>query len=184
MTNRRGDKTPLKLIIAGIRGWEASLRRMLIGESTYRAGCLNHDKINGRRRSRLFPKRTPNSQTRMWPRSASAADAARNVRCLRTGPICDRGFGPAGRQRDNPATARLFPGFKVAMDRLEVVAELLGISFAYLPHLSKSIVHLSLLPRPVIHQVCKSSAARSRSLGKQTRSDLAALRWQCACNSR
>jgi hypothetical protein len=29
MTNGRGDKTPLELIIAGIRGWEASLRRIL-----------------------------------------------------------------------------------------------------------------------------------------------------------
>jgi hypothetical protein len=72
MTNSRGDKTPLELIIAGIRGWEASLRRILIGESNgeyiimgqaseaYPSGCLNHDKINGRRRLRLFQKRTPN----------------------------------------------------------------------------------------------------------------------------
>jgi hypothetical protein len=70
------------------------------------------------------------------------------------------------------------------MDRLEVIAELLRISFACLPHRKKNIVHVSLLPRPAIHQVCKSLAARSRSLGKQTQSDPAALRWQCACNSK
>ena len=34
------------------------------------------------------------------------------------------------------------------MDRLEVVTELLRISFACLPHLSKNIVHVSLLPLP------------------------------------
>src|SRR5216684_5628711 len=68
------------------------------------------------------------------PRSASAAGAVRNVRCSRSCPVCHRRLGPPGSQRDNPATARLFLVFEVAMDRLEVVTELLRVSFASLPH--------------------------------------------------
>ena len=30
--NSRGDKTPLELFVAGVRGWEAAVRRRMTGE--------------------------------------------------------------------------------------------------------------------------------------------------------
>jgi hypothetical protein len=32
LRNSRGDKTPLELFVAGVRGWEAAVRRRMTGE--------------------------------------------------------------------------------------------------------------------------------------------------------